>query len=110
VCAVLNCVCAVFNCVYAVFYCVCAVCDCVSGVWQVGGGAQVVKERRVKAPVNQLQQQQQQQLTNINGADHVAWLARQFGGVTSYTRLTQPSNHIDVVLGSAGREYEFNNN
>jgi hypothetical protein len=78
-------------------------------VWQVGGGAQVVKERRVKAPVSQLQQQQQQ-LTNGNGADHVAWLARQFGGVTSYTRLTQPSNHVDVVLGSAGMEHEFNNN
>lgn len=78
---------------------------CVTGVWQVGGGAQVVKERRVKAPVSQLQQQ----LTNGNSADHVTWLVRQFGGVTSYTRLTQPSNHVDVVLGSAGMEHEVNN-
>lgn len=52
------------------------------------------KERKLKASVSKL---------HVDGDDVIGWIRQHYGGVTSYVHVTQPANHVDVLLGS-GRQ------
>lgn len=57
----------------------------------VSGGGQVSKERKLKASVSKL---------HVDGDDVIGWIRQHYGGVTSYVHVTQPANHVDVLLSS----------